>query len=229
MARKIKRLLDRWDSPDIDQLMQQNSEAWTEELAWWRRVGLETETLLSVLENTYVERRRHEAQLKDRLTRESTRQIRWVQKAWKDAVPLVHFLKTERAPDHDGSHELLFGNLGERIEQAVQSYIDARLPRPILRGRPGDLWLYRCVSFLAIHLMSDHFAESRFGRGVRQSEKSTIRAIERVLKLAGHGEVVTKEKIRHVIRRLRPVMRETRKRGPSHQERALRVRNRQEG
>src|SRR5438552_144111 len=113
MARKIKRLLKPWDCPDIDQLIQQNFEAWSEELAWWHRVGLKTETLLSVLETTYVERRRFEAQLEDRLT--STREIRLVQKALKDATPLVHFLKTKKALDGDGTHQLLFADLGDRV------------------------------------------------------------------------------------------------------------------
>jgi len=208
MAREIKRLFERWDPPDIDELIQRDSQSWGKELEWWRRVGVGAKTLLSILENSYVERKRYEARLEDRLTRESTRQR--IRKAWKDAALLIHLLKTERIVGDDGSPILAFGDLGEQVEHAVRSYIDARLSRLIPRGRPGEPWLVRCVVVLAVQLMAGPFPDRRSGRGVRlgrwerQSEKGTIRAIERVLKLAGHGDVVTEEKIRHTIRRIRP-------------------------
>ncbi|MGH9364692.1 MAG: hypothetical protein ACRD1B_05445 [Thermoanaerobaculia bacterium] len=130
----------------------------------------------------------------------------------KAAAPLIRFLKTKRVVGWGGSPELIFGNLGERVEHAVQNYVNA--PPPITaRGRPGDSWLAGCIFVLAGHLMYGDVPEDRSGGGTRQrsrrrlSEKGTIRAIERLLKRAGHGEVVTKEKIRHVMRRERPVMR----------------------
>jgi len=230
MARKIKRLNDEWDSRDIHDMIQlDESTAWRDELAWWRHAGVSPGTILGILEHTRIQRLRHEGQLRDRVTRDSTRNIRWIRKAWKDAAPLIHFFNTEKAPDDGDSPGLLFGDLGEQIDGAVRNYISARLPRSIPRGRQGDLWLYRCVCFLAVCLMSDALAESGSRRLVRQSEKSTIRAIERVLKLAGHGDVVTKEKIRHTIRAIRPSLRGNHKSGSAHQKRARRKRSWQEG
>lgn len=206
MARKIKRLLERWNSQDIDSLIQQNSsEDWREEFAWWRRAGVDAETLLSVLEKIRVERMRYEEELQERDSR--ARNIREARKALKAAASLIRFLKTKKVLDDDGSPELVFGDLGEQVEHAVQRYIDES-PRIVARGRPADSWLNKCVILLAVELMSGPLSERRARprRSVRQSGKSTIRAIERVLKLAGHGEVVTKEKIRHVMRAIRPAI-----------------------
>jgi hypothetical protein len=216
MARMIKRLLDRWDSREIDQLIQlESDDKWRGELAWWRRAGVDTGMLLNVLEKIRVKRMRYEEQLQERETRERPRNIREVRKAFKAAAPLIRFLKTKKALGDDGSPELFFGDLGEQVERAVQSYIDDS-PGIVPRGRPGDLWLVQCVVVLATQLMSGPFPEHRSGRRirpprwVRQSERNTIRAIERVLKLAGHGEVVTEEKIRHIIRSIRPLIRKCR-------------------
>ena len=211
MARKIKRLYERLDSPEIDQLIQLDSKEWRKELAWWRTIGVDSWMLIFILKHTRIDRSRYEAQLqdRDRVTRESTRKIRRLRKAWKNAAPLIHLLKTEKAPSDSDSPGLLFGDLGELVDHAVGSYLDE--PPPMVpRGRPGEPWLARCTFLFARLLMSGPFPEPRSRPRVRVSEKSTIRAIERVLKLAGHGEVVTKDKIRHVIRRTRRAFRSDR-------------------
>jgi len=206
VARKIKRLSERWDSRDLHEVIQEDSsEDWSEAFAWWQHAGVAAETLLAVLEKIRVERMRYEEELQGRDTR--ARNIREAQKALKEAASLIRFLKTQESLNDDGSRELVFGQLGEQIERAVQSYID-NLSRIVPRGRPSDLWLGQCVGLLAIELMSGPLPKARARpRGVvRQSEKSTIRAIAHVLNLAGHGELVTREKIRHVIRKIRPAI-----------------------
>ena len=212
MTRKIKRLFERWDPADIDDLIQRGDfNTWRDEFAWWKRVGVDAKTLIGILENARSERLRYEEQLQGRETRQHPRNIREAQKALKEAGPLIRFLKTKKALGDDGSPELVFGDLGERVERAIQNYINEP-PRAVRLGRPGDSWLVRCVMLFASMLMFRPYSERRARPRpwVRQSEKSTIRAIERVLKLAGHGEVVTKEKIRHVIRQVRPILRKHR-------------------
>ena len=153
---------------------------------------------------------RYEEELRERDTR--ARNIREAQEALKEAASLIRFLKTKEALDDDGSPELVFGDLGEQVERAVRGYIGARLQRPTPKNRPGDSWLAKFVFLLAIELMSGPFPERSSRRRirprhwVRQSERGTIRAIEHVLKLAGHGEVVTEHKIRHAIRSIRPMI-----------------------
>ena|SRR5690349_10954630 len=215
MAREIKRLYERWDSREIDKIIRKNK-AWTDEFAWWRRAGFNAATLRRILKGFRAERIMHEEKLRDRLTQASTR--RQIENAVRDAAPLIQFLKTEKEKVWFGNRdgEPFFGDLGERVEYAVRNYIDTRLSRLAPRNRPGELWLVKCVNLLAVQLMSGPFlvrhpgSPARSRRWVRQSEKSTICAIEHLLKLAGHGEVVTQEKIRHIIRTIRPLIHERR-------------------
>ena len=215
MARKIKRLYERWDSREIDKIIQKN-EAWADEFAWWRRAGFEADTLRMILEGFRAQRIMYEEQLRDRVTRASSR--RQIENALRDAAPLMQFLKTEKEKVwfRSGAGERIFGDLGDEVEYAVRNYIDTRLSRLAPKNRPTELWLVKCVNLLAVQLMSGPFLVRHSGRParprrwVRQSEKSTIRAIERLLKLAGHGEVVTQEKIRHIIRTIRPLIHERR-------------------
>jgi hypothetical protein len=69
----------------------------------------------------------------------------------------------------------------------------------VLRGRE-DVLFARASAWQVGTLHSIEVGEADEELG------STIRAIERVLELAGHGEVVTKEKIRRVIRTIRPAL-----------------------
>jgi hypothetical protein len=206
MARTIKRLRYNWNSLDIDQVIRRGGLS-NEELDWWQRAGVDTMSLMIILQSAVASRRRYEGQLQSRLTRGPTQKIRALKKALKDARALIRFFKTEKVLDDDSSPELVFGNLGEQVEHAVQNYIDARLPRPARRGRPGEPWLVETTVLLAFCLMGPYLRDSGRPMAPRQSEKNTIRAIERVLKLAGHGDVVTKEKIRHIIRKRRQAIR----------------------
>ncbi len=212
MARTIKRLNDRLKSADLDQVIQRGDFGiWRDEFAWWRRIGVDPAPLIKLLEMASVQRMRYEEQLEE--SRKWPRDVRDARKALKDAAPLIAFLKTKTKVDDDGSPELLFGDLGEQVERAMQNYINNR-PQVVPRGRPADLWLAQCVTLLAKQLMvGPFFGRATRPRGwVRQSEKNTITVIERLLKLAGHGDVVTREKIRHVIRRIRPFLRRERAR-----------------
>jgi hypothetical protein len=207
MAREIKRLFEQWDSRDVHDIIQDgDSTVWHDAFAWWRRVGVNPSTLITSLENVRMFRLAHEEGLRD--TRQRHRNIRIARKALRDAAPLIRFLKdTEAVGDH-GSPERVFGDLGERVERAIQSYI-SEAPSVLRRGRPREPWLDMFILAFGTRLMfpppSDRRGAPR--KSAAQSAKGTIRAIEDILKLAGHGEVVTKERIRHAIRRIRSSLR----------------------
>ncbi len=172
MARKIKRLADRSDRfLSVDQRMRRNPEAWERVLAWWGSLGIKTSLLLTLLDGACVERRQFEERLEAR-------------SALKHAGPLMRFLRTERTEEG----ELLFGDLGDRIERSVQNYLGAASPS-LPRHHPGEPWLRKRVLLL-----------TRLLRACGQPWKGAARAIHELLELAGDGDVATAEKIRRYIR-----------------------------
>jgi hypothetical protein len=194
MARRIKRLSDRSDGLlPAYQLMRRDPGAWDRELEWWRGVGVNTVMLLTLLEGTRVKRSQYEKQLEARLDRLTASKIRSARRALETATPLIRLLRTTWSDDEGpGPAELFFGDLGEQVERAVKSYIDTlRGPAPPAH-RPGDPWLRDCALLLVRVLLAR-----------KQSARQSIRRVESVLKLAGHGDVLgpsAGEKIRHFIR-----------------------------
>ena len=218
---RIKRLLDRSDGAlSIDRRIRRDPETWEKALAWWRAAGIDTNLLLMVLESAAIERRQHEEELGVRADAGlAVWEVRRAKKALKSAEPLLHLLKITPAPD--APSELFFDDLAEEIERAVQHYIDAvRGPAPA-PGRPGEPWLKKRALQLARWLMVRPPRPKRIRRPLhrrirdpylrqqarsdvppwkQQSRRRTIRAIMEIFTLAGHGDVVTAEKIRHYVR-----------------------------
>jgi len=189
MAREIQRLSFRSAPfpPSVEQLIKRDPGPWEEQLKWWRGVGINTGLLLVALEGSGVGRRIYEDQLQARIDRSTDEEIRHAKSALKRAAPLLGLLKTAMTDER----ELLFGDLGEQVERSVQTYIATR--RPTLPAhRPGEPWLTKGVLRLARPLLAS-------GR----SWGGTIRALHRIFKLAGHGDIVTAEQIRHIIRKER--------------------------
>ena len=130
MARKIKRLSNmRRELGSIDQLMRRDPKAWGNALAWWLEVGVDANMLVVVLESARLERSRYEEQLRGRADSELTAwKISRVRNALKGARPLIRLMRTEWSDD--GPPDLFFGDLGEQVERAAQSYIGALRPAP---------------------------------------------------------------------------------------------------
>ncbi len=191
MARKIKRLHSR-SAPfplSVEKLIKRDPGRWEKELKWWRGLGINTGLLLVALEGSGVGRRIYEDQLQARIDRSTDEEIRHARYALKRAEPLIRLLKTELALD--GPPDLFFGDLGEEVERSVQTYIETR--RPTLPAhRPDEPWLRKGVLRLARPL-----------RASGQSWGETFRALHRIFTLAGHDDIVTAEKIRHIIRKER--------------------------
>jgi len=227
MARKIKRLSERSRSLPVAHLMRMNPEAWAKTLEWWRGAGIDVWLLRVLLENARVKRQLYEEQLEARADDQTNQEIRRVRRALKEAGPLIQLLKTAWI-DTGGPSERFFGelgegNLGEQVEGAVMSYTEAlESTRPsAVAHHPGDPWLRETVLVLARWLTSgpprplrtrkrarrplgdpyiDAAPQPSNKHWVRQSRRRAIREIEALLKLAGHADVVTAEKVRHYVR-----------------------------
>jgi hypothetical protein len=186
MARPIKRLADRADQfgPRIRED--------DPRLRWWTNLGINTGALLLDLQGASIERRSYEKQLRSRTDPDGAAEIRTAMRTLKRAAPLIRLLKTE--PDDEVGGELFFGDLGETIECAVKNYLDRRHPK-IPAHRPGDPWLRKPVISLA-RVLHAH----------RVSRRRSIREIHKLLVLAGHSDVATQHKIRHIIRGARPLI-----------------------
>jgi len=184
MARKIKRL----HSSSVSFPLSADPGRWEKELEWWRGLGINTVLLQVALSGSGVGRRIYEDQLRARIDRFTVEEIRHAKSALKRAGPLLGLLKTARTEEG----ELCFDDLGEQVERSVRTYIET-LRRPTLPAhRPGEPWLTKGVLGLARPL-----------RASGRSWRETIRALHRIFTLAGHNDIVTEEKIRHIIRKER--------------------------
>jgi hypothetical protein len=190
MALKIKRLsMCRDHYPFVRQLMRANSTAWEEQLRWWRDIGINTAILRVVLANAGSERNEYEEKLRARVDSLTRWQIRRAKHALKRAQPLMQLLRT--TPALDGPLDLFFGDLADQIERAVKKYIDTRRPS-LDPHRPRDPWLRKIVLLLAQVLGACEHARERIPRKIYE-----------ILTLAGHGDLVTLNQIRHIIREAR--------------------------
>ncbi len=172
-------------------------EAWAKEETRWKKLGIEPRDILHYLRNAGEHRAQYEAALKAGqeipepfLNPEGQK----VRRLLDQAGPFIEFLKNAR----DNRKRLYFGNLGYRLEKRVRKYkqtyyLDRELaPTPRLpRHRPGEPWLETYVL---------KFAEMFHARGA--SWEQTRDMIFKALTLAGHGDVVTVDKIRNYIRQV---------------------------
>jgi hypothetical protein len=184
MARKIKRL----HSSSVSSPRSADPERWEKELEWWRGLGINTVMLQVALSGSGVGRRIYEHQLQARIDRFTVEEIRHARSALKRAAPLLSLLKTAKTDEG----ELCFDDLGEQVERSVQTYIETRRRPTLPAHRPGEPWLTKGALRLARPL-----------RASGRSWKETYRALHRIFTLAGHGDIVTEEQLRHIIRKER--------------------------
>lgn len=187
MTRRIKRLRDQAPT-SVQQRKRDDPGAWDAAMNWWRSVGINTDLLVQVLERVLTERRRYESALRGHAESFGAWEAGRARTALRRAGALIQLLKTERAEDD----ELVFGDLGERVEQAIEQYAASREQSALPAHRPGEPWLKRRVLRLA-----------RCLRAREQSWSRSERAIHGLFVLAGHGDVVTLDKIRHIVRQER--------------------------
>ncbi len=106
---------------------------------------------------------------------------RLLQRAFKQAKPLIDFFKREG----------FFAHLATEIEAGVHVYAEEFLfggHSSDPAHRPGEPWSKTFILKLAT-LFKDH----------EVPPAHTIKQIYRALELAGHGDVITQEHIRHII------------------------------
>ncbi len=209
----MKRLSEaRFDASGRAWLHRQEAQrsAWDREEAWWVSIGLEPRIVHAILIEAGQARSDYESKLHgERDPRhadvpnddpggphpgwQGPEKRRYILRLLRDSKPLVEFLKTER----DGRGNRFFSDLGDVLEDRLKAYqrrylLDRR-PRPRLpRHRPGEPWLARSVVQLA-ELFHD------IGT---QSWSRTVKGIFDALVLAGHGDVVSHEKVKHLLRPL---------------------------
>jgi len=158
---------------------------WRKAKRRWSGMGIDPDQVVSILKRATSYRQMYEDMLEvlpnQRAdTRFWLRRARKVERALKQASPLIEIIKNE--PD-------FFGQLGVTIEKGVRSYI-RQLPIGMLRSRhrPGERWLVSVVPEL-FALFKSHSA----------TPKEAIQLIHEALALEGHDDVVTIETIRHHI------------------------------
>jgi hypothetical protein len=161
------------------------------------RLGIEPLLLESVFAMARAGRRSFEEDLaapteRPKLFLRPSQRVQSLEEALQKAEGLIKFLETER--DSDGS--LVFPSW-KRLKQDIGQHLaDLKQAQPAVsrvpRHRPGDPWLTPCVLALARHL-----------RACKVSGAPATRMICRVLVLTGHKDVVTEEKVRHILRKER--------------------------
>jgi hypothetical protein len=185
MPRKIKRLGDAAPKSPVAQLIRDNPQAWEAELEWWRRRGIHTGLLRTALASAGVARRQYERQLQAYADDRFAAEMRGAATALQSAKPLIALLKTARTEDCDR----YFGALAEQVERGVETYIAARRRLAVPAHRARDPWIQERVVRLA-----------RCLRARQCSWRGTTRAIHRLFVLSGHGDVVTVDSVRHIIK-----------------------------
>lgn len=191
------------------------AEAWNKQESWWRSIGIEDiksqktspksgevvfqpKDLLHLLRQAGCDRVAYEKRLRNtqaRPVRRLTVEGQHVRRLLDAAKPFVEFMKQERF--HRG--DLFFENLGEGVEEKVKAYRERYLldglehctPRAP-RHRPGEPWLEEYVQTFALIF-----------RSKGQSWGRTEKGIYDALLLAGHGDVLSKDKVHNMIRRFR--------------------------
>lgn len=176
----MKRLAETFDPHEHLNPMRA-SEGWTKAIARWEDLGIDPQGMGMFLMGGGFLRVAYEEGLRTAHEREAHKQIASIPRG---AGALVRFLQRERAT---------FGDLGEQLETALHRYRGAsaaheqrlRLPR----HRPGEPWLTALVRGLVPHLRTFGLSWSR-----------VVGLIYDGLVVAGHGDVATLEKVRHMVR-----------------------------
>jgi hypothetical protein len=176
------------------------SEPWRRQVEWWRQLGLDEHRMKTLLRKAGAERMKFEEELL--LAEPMNDRGREVKRLLDESAPLIEFLKTERLSrlipigkvERQRRNVLFFGKLGRRLEVAIKRYRKWYLERYSLSAkraahRPGEPWLSPVVLEL-----DDVF------RGYKLSAQRPKKAIYDALIAAGHGDVVTRDKIRNILR-----------------------------
>ena len=178
-------LMGKWKRLDTlyDPRRRRPNGEWRKAKRRWSRMGIDPDQVVQILKRATSYRQMHEDMLETLPnqradTRFWLRRARKVERALKQASPLIEIIKHERD---------FFGQLGVTIEKEVRSYI-WQLPIGMLRSRhrPGERWLVAVVPEL-FGLFKSHSA----------TRKEAIQLIHEALSLDGHNDVVTIETIRH--------------------------------
>jgi len=182
----VKRLQDkycwtRWP-PDSD---------WVGEKAQWQSLGVDPGEVLRILKNASMARVYYEDLLEVRSDLPALRKLfasnaRTFQRVVRNLEPSIELMK--RRID-------LFGTLGLHIERRLENLRDIlaeanREDIRIPRHRPGTPWLEVPVLRLAALF-----------RKRRRSTNQTIALIHQAFVKAGHQDHVTRDRIRHILRR----------------------------
>ena len=161
---------------------------WKTLIAEWEQLGFDPKGLFHHLGHAKRQRRLFEEQL--RCSRyEPDPRIQTLKSALVKAAPLITFVKTEVDDDHDPVFPELTRGLAELgTYLATLKRLD-RERRHLPAHRPGDSWLLGHVLELARHL-----------RVKRTSWRQIATWIHRLFVLAGHADVVSEDKVRHILR-----------------------------
>src|SRR6266436_6286665 len=156
----------------------------------WEKIGLNGEGLFTHLLAAAKDRVEYE----EKLRAISDRRRRGGRAERRDLAtiaargPLVELMKKSGAtlPGHPEEE------LAEAVESWAKDYIEdqlARRSKKLTRGRPGEPWLHKPVIHLAGQL-----------RRVGESWNRTIQLVYEAFGVIGMNDVVTREKVRHIIR-----------------------------
>ncbi len=156
----------------------------------WEQMGLNGEGLLSHLLEAAWSRVEYEEEL-----REIAAKKRMGKRGRKKDLatiagrgPLVELMEKSRATVPGSPGE----NLAEAVENWAKEYVDNELTmctKKLVRGKPGEPWLREPVIHLAGQI-----------RRVGQSWNRTLQLVYEAFCVIGMGDVVTREKVRHIIR-----------------------------
>ncbi len=186
---KIKRLLNLGTKPGMA-FPDTQDPRWKQLVAEWEQLDLDPHGLYIHFATAQQQRSNFESDLR-RSRDESDPSIEILERALAHAEPLIRFLLKER----DDDQEPVFADLAQSILTRVPQYLETlkRLDRErrLPAHRPGESWLPGHVRTLALHLHAK-----------RKSWAQIEDWIYRFLCLAGHADVVTTSKIRHILRRV---------------------------
>ncbi len=171
---------------------------WAAEPEWaaaqtqWEQIGINPTEILDTLRRASLHRIMYEDFLAVQAERGEYRDMfrykaRRTTRIISQGQPLIHLMKVRSD---------IFGGLGDLVEarlDELQADIAGDNPdatkSTFARRRPGDPWMRSFVLDLA-----------RVFRAHDQSQNRTMALIHEAFTLAGHGDRVTRDKIRHVLR-----------------------------
>ena len=169
---------------------------WASARTQWEGIGIDPAEILGTLRRASLHRIMYEDFLEVQAKRGEYREmfrykVRQATRIISQGQPLIHLMKARSD---------IFGGLGDLVEarlDELQADIAGDNPdatkSTFTRRRPGDPWMRSFVLHLA-----------RVFRAHHQSLNRTIALIHEAFTLAGHGDRVTRDKIRHILRQAPP-------------------------